>query len=303
MCPNNGLLSIRPRRSPKLRGARMVEALTDADFAQHFMPRLAVPDHETWLAEDFAASAAMRERLPHRRNQRYGPGPLQLIDLFPARAPHSPIFVFIHGGYWRALSKDHFGFIAEPLLDAGAAVAMVDYDLCPAVSLSTVVEQVAESIAWIRRAARDLNGDPDRLVVCGNSAGAHLAAMMLSRDWNEAGKESFIQGAVLVTGIYDLSPIPHIQVREDVALNADDIQRLSPLRLRPRVKAPVVVAVGGAEPALWIDQSARYHRMLVEAGMKSEYMVLPDHHHFSISRCIAEPDGTLFRAMRRLLGS
>ena len=286
----------------------MYEALTEADFSQHFMPRLAVPDHETWLAEDHALSASMRERLPHRRNERYGPGPLQVIDLFPAKAPMSPVFVFIHGGYWRALSKDHFGFIAEPLLDAGAAVAMVEYDLCPSVSLATVVEQVAEAVTWVRGQARSINGNPDRLVIAGNSAGAHLAAVMLSRDWNDGpGNErnngTFIQGAVLVTGIYDLAPIPHIPVREDVALTPQDIERLSPLRLKPRVKAPVVVAVGGDEPALWIDQSARYHRLLVEAGMESEYMVLPGHHHFSISRCIAEPEGTLFRAMRRLLQS
>jgi arylformamidase len=281
----------------------MYEALTEADFSQHFMPRLAVPDHETWLAEDHALSAAIREHLPHRRNERYGPGPLQLVDLFPAKAPDSPVFVFIHGGYWRALSKDHYGFMAEPLLDAGAAVAMVEYDLCPAVSLGTLVEQVAQAIAWIRGQARSINGDPDRLIVAGNSAGAHLAAMMLSRDWNDGGNGAFIQGAVLVTGIYDLAPIPHIQVREDVALSVQDIARLSPLRLQPRVKAPVVVAVGGDELALWIDQSARYHRKLVEAEMESEYMVLPGHHHFSISRCIAEPEGRLFRAMRRLLQS
>jgi arylformamidase len=281
----------------------MYEALREADFAQHFMPRLAVPDHETWLGEDFALSAAMRDRLPHRRNERYGPGPLQLIDLFPAKTQDSPIFVFIHGGYWRALSKDHFGFIAGPLLDAGAAVAMVDYDLCPAVTLATLVEQVAQAITWIRGQAHDINGDSNRLVIAGNSAGAHLAAMMLSRDWNEGGRQSFIQGAVLVTGIYDLAPIPYIQVREDVVLNIQDIERLSPLRLVPRVKAPVVVAVGGAEPTLWIDQSARYHRKLEEAKVESEYMVLPGHHHFSISRCIAEPEGTLFHAMRRLLAA
>src|SRR5258706_14527206 len=83
-------------------GMSAYQGLSDADFTKHFMPRIAVPDHETWLAEDFAASAAMRDRMPHRRNERYGPGPLQLFDLFPAKRPGSPVLVFIHGGYWRA---------------------------------------------------------------------------------------------------------------------------------------------------------------------------------------------------------
>jgi arylformamidase len=278
------------------------EGLSDVDFARHFMPRIAVPDHETWLDQDLAASAAVRQRVPHRRNARYGAGPLQLFDLFPAERPNSPVFAFIHGGYWRALSKDHYGFIAEPLIEAGAAVALMDYDLCPAVDLATVVEQVAASIDWLRSQAQTLNGDPDRIVLAGNSAGAHLAAMMLSRDWNEAPAGGFIKGAVLVTGIYDLAPVPRIQVREDVRLTPQDIERLSPQHLTTEIAAPAVIAVGGDEPELWIDQSRRYHRKRVDAGLESEFMVLPGHHHFSITRAMAEPDSPLFRAMLRLLG-
>jgi len=279
----------------------MYDGLTEAEFTEHFMPRIAVPDHETWLALDFAASAAVRERLRHRRNERYGPGPLQLIDLFPAQSPKSPILVYIHGGYWRALSKDYYGFIAEPLVAAGAAVAMIEYDLCPAVTLSTVVEQVAASVAWVRRNADALNGDPDRCVLAGNSAGAHLAAMMLSRDWNELGGAGFIKGAVLVTGIYDLAPIPHIQVREDVTLTPETIASLSPLRLELRVPVPALVAVGGDEPALWIDQSRRYHAKLESAGVESELMIVPGHHHFSITRGLGDATDPLFRGMTRLL--
>lgn len=275
--------------------------LSDADFVTHFMPRIAVPDHETWLAEDYAATAAVRERIAHRRNARYGPGPLQLFDLFPAKRPGAPVLVFIHGGYWRALSKDHYGFIAEPLVEAGAAVALMDYDLCPSVDLATVIAQVAASIDWLRGQAATINGDPDRMVLAGNSAGAHLAAMMLGRDWNEAPAGGFIKGAVLVTGIYDVMPVTRIQVREDVHLTPQDVERFSPQHLEIEVAAPAVVAVGGDEPELWIDQSRRYHRKRVEAGLQSEFMVLPGHHHFSITRALAEPDNPLFRSMLRLL--
>jgi arylformamidase len=277
------------------------QGLSDADFIAHFMPRAAVPDHETWLAEDFAATAAVRERIAHRRNERYGPGPLQLFDLFPAKRPNSPVVAFIHGGYWRALSKDHYGFIAEPLVEAGAAVALMDYDLCPTVNLAAVIDQVAASIDWLRGQARTLNGDPDRFVLAGNSAGAHLAAMMTSRDWNDGDGGGFIRGAVLVTGIYDLAPVTRIQVREDVHLTPQDVERLSPQHIEIAAAAPAVVAVGGDEPELWIDQSRRYHRKRVERGLESEFMVLPGHHHFSITRAMAEPDSPLFRSMLRLI--
>ncbi len=279
--------------------------LSDADFTTHFMPRIAVPDHEDWLARDFAATAAMRERVAHRRNERYGPGPLQLFDLFPARVPNSPLVAFIHGGYWRALSKDHYGFIAEPLVEAGAAVALMDYDLCPSVDLATVVEQVAAAIAWRRSQAGVINADPDRMVVAGNSAGAHLAAMMMSRSWPHTSTGApgggFIRGAVLVTGIYDLAPIPRIQVSEDVRLTAQDIALLSPQHIAIETGAPAVVAVGGDEPELWIDQSRRYHQKRIDRGLESEFMIVPGHHHFSITRALAEPDSPLFRAMLRLV--
>jgi arylformamidase len=280
------------------------DTLTEAEFAQHFMPRIAVPDHERWLSEDLAGTEEVKTRLKPLRDLRYGPGPLQVMDLFPARRADSPIFVFIHGGYWRALSKDHYGFIAEPFVEAGAAVALMDYDLCPAVHLETIVEQVAQSVRRIRGHAREINGDPDRIVLGGNSAGGHLAAMLLSRAWDAPGEERpFIRGASLVTGIYDLSPIPRIQVRDEVHLTAADIARLSPLRLEPRLRVPSVVSVGGDEPKLWIEQSRRYHDKLVQSGMESEFMIVPGHHHFSITRCLAELDSPLFRATLRLLQS
>ena len=127
--------------------------------------------------------------------------------------------------------------------------------------------------------------------------------MMLCRDWSEAEDGRFIKGAALVTGIYDLAPIPHIQVRDDVHLTPADIAALSPQRLSVRVTVPSVLAAGGDEPALWIEESRRYHRKLDAAGSESDLMILPGHHHFSINRCLADPKHALFRATFRLLQS
>ena len=130
------------------------ERLSDAEMTRHFMPRLAVPDHEVWLAEDERLSAKARANLPHRRDQRYGPGRQQLLDIFPAHKPGSPVLVFFHGGYWRGLTKDHYSFIAEPFLSAGFAVVLVEYDLCPSITLPALVEEIRESDGFAARAPR-----------------------------------------------------------------------------------------------------------------------------------------------------
>ncbi len=284
-------------------GAGDYRRLSDAEMTQHFMPRLAVPDHETWLAEDERLSAATRARRAHRRDQRYGPGPRQVLDVFSATRPGSPVLVFFHGGYWRGLSKDHYSFIAAPLVDAGFAVVLVEYDLCPAVTLPVLVQEIRDSVRWIHGECATFNGDSARIVLAGNSAGAHLAAMMLAHDWPGDGiPAGFIAGAVLITGIYDLAPIPRIQVRDDVHLSPAEIEALSPQNLSIQVKAPCLVAVGGAEPELWIEQSRRFHAKLIKEGVTSQLMVLPRQHHFSITRGLGEANSLLFRAILQLIG-
>ena len=60
-------------------------------------------------------------------------------------------FVFLHGGYWRALDKSDFSFVAAPFVAQGCAVAVVNYDLCPDVSIAAIVEECRRAVAWVVR--------------------------------------------------------------------------------------------------------------------------------------------------------
>src|SRR3546814_2319497 len=93
----------------------------------------------------------------------------------------SDLHMFIHGGYWRSRDKREYSFLAKPLVEAGAAVAIVNYDLCPAVTLDEVVRQLRAACCWLYDHAADYGRDPERLHVSGHSAGSHLTAMMLAR--------------------------------------------------------------------------------------------------------------------------
>src|SRR2546422_3853193 len=103
--------------------------------------RAAVPDHPRWFARYAELSAAAVAELRPERDLRYGSGPKETLDLFVPSAPAMATFVFIHGGYWRALDKSEFSFVAPPFVRRGIAVAGINFDLWPAVSIAALVEE------------------------------------------------------------------------------------------------------------------------------------------------------------------
>ncbi|MGE0799955.1 MAG: alpha/beta hydrolase [Lautropia sp.] len=80
---------------------------------------------------------------------RYGPGPKETLDLFVPKSGSRGTFVFIHGGYWRAMDKADHLFVADVFVARGYAVAVVNYDLCPVVSIGTIVTECRRAIAWL----------------------------------------------------------------------------------------------------------------------------------------------------------
>lgn len=87
------------------------------------------------------------------------------------------------------------------------------YDIAPKGHMDAMVLQVRRSLAFLVKQYHRIRG----IYLCGHSAGAHLAAMVLSTDWTEFGVVPDIRGAVLVSGVYDLEPLLHTYVND--ALN------------------------------------------------------------------------------------
>ena len=201
------------------------------------------------------------------------------------------------------MDKSDYSFIADAFQPAGATTVVINYDLCPTVTLDTIVEQSNRSIAWTYRNIAEYGGDPERLYVSGNSAGGHLTAMALAHDWEAEGLPAdIIKGAAPITGVMDCEPVLDITVNEEVRLQPEAARRLSPLRNPPRRALPLLVAVGGAEPRLWIKMSEDYAALCRGRGIECDYMEMPGQDHFDISRAVGDPESPLARAMLRMMG-
>jgi arylformamidase len=262
--------------------------------------RAAVPEHLTYFARYERESAALRAHWPGRMDLAYGPTSRQAIDLFLPRARQAPLLVFIHGGYWQSRDRKDFSFVAGPLLERGAAVALLGYDLAPQVGMDAIVGEVRAGLAWLYRHAAAHGCDPARLHIAGHSAGGHLAAMALATDWPTLGLPAdMIRGVCAISGVFDLEPIRLCYLNEVVRLDEAEARRNSPLHQILHGRCPVVVAVGERETEAFHEQSRAFTARLEREGWPCQLLVQPAVDHFGIVMSMAEADAPLVHAIAR----
>ena len=166
-----------------------------AQIDAEYNASLRVADPAAELAHYRERAAHARATLPAVLDVPYGPTRAETLDIFPAAAATaagSPVFVFLHGGYWRALSSKDFSGVALGLQPRGITTVVVDYALCPRVTIDEIVRQCRAALAWVLRHIGAHGGDPARVAVGGHSAGGaiHKALSGGATASGRAGKES-----------------------------------------------------------------------------------------------------------------
>ena len=273
-------------------------------LAAEYDNRARHPEHVDVIARWGEASAVAREGMSRRLDVRYGPGAAETLDLFPAPRQGAPVLVFIHGGYWRAMDKAQYAFLAPSFVDDGALVVVPNYGLCPAVTIEEIALQLTHALAWVHRNAALYGGDPSRIVVAGHSAGGHLAAMLLSCRWRDVGADLpayLVSGALSISGLYDLEPLRHAAfIQADLRLTPASVKRLSPAFF-PRPRRPMYVVAGGDETSEFLRQN-----LLIRAQWGPTAVpvceTLSRLNHFTVLKPLADPRSRLHELALRLLG-
>jgi arylformamidase len=273
--------------------------VTPAFVEREYNNRAACPDHPWWFAEYARLSTDAYAHLDVRRDLRYGPGAKATLDLFLPRGAARGTLVFLHGGYWRALDKADFAFVAAAFVARDIAVANVNYDLCPAVGIADIVDECRRAVGWVAREGPRHGASTDRIVVGGHSAGGHLAAMMYCTDWDALGFDAApFHAGVTLSGVHDLSPMPLFSFNSDLKLDEHRARELSPVLCPVTVVAPLLMAVGGAETAEFLRQTRLLWEMWPahRLAAASAPLVAAGKHHFSVVADYADPHSELTRA-------
>ena len=198
--------------------------------------RALVPEHPRYFAQWAQTSASARKALAHEPDRRYGDMPGETLDFFPSSRGEGACMMFIHGGYWRSLDKSDFSFLAPAWVDAGVSLAVVNYDLCPKVTIEEIVRQMLRASRWLWLHAGELGVDRERLYLSGHSAGGHLVAMMMAAlfpAFDRRLPKDLWKGGLAISGVYDLRPLPQVAfLQSDLRLDAESALRLSPAFLR-----------------------------------------------------------------------
>jgi arylformamidase len=256
---------------------------TQAQIDAQYNPSLGLTDTAAPGLHYVAQAQRARDQLRCILDVPFGPTVHETLDIFPADVPNAPVFVFIHGGYWRAFTSKEFSGVALGLHARGITTVVINYALCPHVSIDEITRQARAAVAWTLRNIGSYGGDAKRVAIGGHSAGGHLAAMCLQTRWDEdyGLPADPIKGAVLVSGLYDLAPLRYSYLQPMIQLDDGIIRRNSPaFTVRP-CSTPVWITWGGAETPEFERQSHLLHSAWTGAGNVAELSAHPGANHFT----------------------
>jgi len=213
-----------------------------------------------------------------------------LVDIYyhPNPGTPTPIVINIHGGGWNKGNKEtQKGF--GSWFKNGIAVANMGYRLSQVASAPAAVEDVRAVIAYVKHHAKELNIDPNKVIVMGGSAGGHLALMggLLGND-KRFDKNCLPVEDMRVAAIIDKYGISIIKDWKSRSLNqwlGDNfgdhtfMNAVSPITYVHKDNPPVFIVHGTADPTVPIEMSYELKRKLDKAKVYNEMYIVKDGLH------------------------
>jgi len=221
---------------------------------------------------------------------RHGARALQLDLYLPRKnaANPAPAIVLVHGGGWRSGTRHNLAPMAIRLAQRGYAAATVSYRLSPEARYPAAVDDVRQSVRWLRAHAEQYGIDPDRIAIAGGSAGGQIASLV-GVTGTAAGA---LQAIVNIDGLSDFTSAAARLHEDDPAKRPSSAgawfggtyaekaalwHEASPL-FYVNARTPPVLFIGSGQPRFSVGREEMIAR-LTEHGVASGVLVLPGTPH------------------------
>ena len=254
----------------------------------HWTPRVALHAAHAQELEDIA----------------YGEHPRHRLDIFPASGSDNgaPIVLFVHGGGFisgdKQVSPPFYANVGRYFASHGMVGACMNYRLAPEGGWPAAAWDVEAAVAWLLDRGDLYGGDPSRLTVIGQSAGACHVATWLFDPKLQGGSQEKIAAAVLMSGFYQasepLSPGQKAYFGDDAAA----YPARSPLTHARPIACPTLITCADHDPASLRRQSQALHAAISASPQLGRMAEFPGHNHVSPLMSLGSGDdaaGTLLR--------
>ena len=282
--------------SPLAASDELLAYIPPADLDDAYENSAYIPGATSWLQGLPDRAASFRASQPDAMlNQPYGKSERQRYDLFTPEGGLDVargLLAIVHGGYWMALSKDDFSYLAAGPLARGWAVAMIGYTLAPQARIAEITTEIAAAT----NAVAKLGNGPLRLV--GHSAGGHLVARMMCRDValsDQAAQR--LDRVVSVSGLHDLRPLRRLAKNETWQLDDAEAATESPVMQIPREGIELACIAGADERPEFIRQNALLPIAWQGLGTPAYSRLLAGDHHFSVIDHLANMDSNVCKSI------
>jgi acetyl esterase/lipase len=244
------------------------------------------------------------------RELHYGAHAKQALDFYPASGPAKgpPLVVFIHGGGWAIGDKKiGTGDKAKHFTAEGYAFASLDYRLVPDADPAGQAADIASAIAYLRSQADKLRFDPDRIILSGHSAGAHLAALVSSDEHYLKTADvplAAIRGTILLDGAaYDVAAqitsgrgsLLAKLYTDAFGTDPANQKRLSPVTYASKPNVGHWLLIHDANRADSTSQTRNLATALQAAGENTRVVPVPDSSHLQINHDLGAGDNLVTR--------
>lgn len=250
------------------------------------------------------------------RDQPYGTHPRQRMDVyFPeAQGCKRPVLLFLHGGGFIRGDKADRANVGWWGARQGFVTVLANYRLAPQAQWPDGSKDVVSACRRLEDLCNDFGADPRAIVLAGESAGAaHVAAAVLIRSLQTPNWK--IAGAFLLSGPYDAQleymarsalGIPTPDPRNDSYFGAErsDWAEASIVECIDSPPFPIVVGITERDlPQMQVQAGALFSRLVTQHGFQPEWLVIPEHNHFSAAAALGSEDESLARPLAEFVKS